>query len=694
MSSVAEGPSRTTAAAAAATATAVAVVGTLGALLSAALASKSGTSTAADQIWIALTILVSIASGLVVTVHRPAERVGWLLLVGGSLWGLGEALLLVGVHGQVVDPGSVAMPMSWGVLGTAARGLGWLLLVLALPYCFPDGRAPWSSRRWPGRVLVAALVGFTLATIVAPKPLETRLAPFDNPLGLPSEWQPLADLLALGSLALAAVALVMSVAGLVHRWRRGDAFRRQQLRWFAAAFALPLALLPFVATDLVRPWMFAAVVLPVPVLIGVALLQRRLYDIRLVASRSITYLLLSACVAMLYAVTVGGVGALLGMSGAPWLGWVGAGVVAVSFAPLHASLRAGVNRITYGQWAEPAAVLAQTSHRLADTADVPALLQSLMRDIADALHLECVWVSNAQGEMLATYGYPPSNTTPVGGSRSGSVPDPRERGCFRLTAYGLDVGHLRWVGHIERPADRELLEHVAQQIGGVVHSAGLVQSLTRAREQLVRASEDERRRLRRDLHDGLGPELAALTLRVDALRNRARTPGVDLDAELVHLRTGIQVAVADVRRVVEGLRPPAVDDLGLGTAIEQLASRIVVGPRLTLDVASLPELPAAVEVVVFRVAQEALTNAVRHADACAVHVGLQIVKGVIVLEVSDDGRGAVAARPGGVGLTSMRERADEIGGRLDVRSAPALGTVVRLEAPLPSTVTTPHEATA
>ena len=683
-----------TATVAAATATAAAVVGTVGALLSAALASKSVTSPGADQIWIAVTILVSIASGLVVTLHRPAERVGWLLLVGGSLWGAGEALLLIGVHGQVVDPGSVTMPMSWGVLGTALRGLGWLVLVVALPYVFPDGRAPWPSRRWPGRVLVAALVGFTLATIVAPKPLEARLAPFDNPLGLPSAWQPLADLLALGSLALAAAALVMSVAGLVHRWRLGDAFRRQQLRWFAAAFALPLALLPFVATDLVRPWMFAAVVLPVPVLIGVALLQRRLYDIRLVASRSITYLLLSACVALLYAVTVGGVGALLGTSGAPWLGWVGAGVVAVSFAPLHTSLRAGVNRITYGQWAEPATVLAQTSRRLADTADVPALLQALMREIADALHLHCVWVSNSGGEMLASYGDPPSRTAPVDGSGRDSVPDPGEPASFRLTAYGLEVGHLRWVGRIERPADRELLEHVAQQIGGVVHSAGLVQSLTRAREQLVRASEDERRRLRRDLHDGLGPELAALTLRVDALRNQARSPGLDLDAELVHLRTGIQVAVADVRRVVEGLRPPAVDDLGLGTAIEQLASRIVVGPRLTLDVASLPELPAAVEVVVFRVAQEAMTNAVRHADACTVHVRLQAAKGVILLEVSDDGRGAVAARPGGVGLTSMRERADEIGGRLDVQSGPAEGTIVRLEAPVPSAVSTRHEATA
>jgi signal transduction histidine kinase len=678
-----------------AAATTIALAGAAGAAVAVGIVSRSGMGTVADQAWIAVAILASIVSGLVVTLHRPAERVGRLLLLGGAMWGVGEALLLTGIQGQVVDPGSVPAAMWWGVLGTAVRGLGWLILVVALPYWFPDGRPPWPGRRWPGRVLVGALAGFTLALLIAPSPLEVRLEQFDSPTGLPSDWQPLADLLALGSLGLAAVALVMAVAGLVHRWRSGDAFRRQQLQWFAAAFAIPLLFLPFVASELVQPWMFAAVVLPAPVLISVAVLQRRLYDIRLVATRSLTYLLLSASVAVLYAVTVAGVGALLGTSGATWLGWVGAGVVAVSFAPLHASLRAGVNRVTYGQWAQPATVLAETSRRLADTADVPSLLQSLTGEIADALRLRSVWVTNTADDVLAAHGDPEPRASLGGLERSGSAgTHGLDAGHLRLTAYGREVGALRWVGRIDRAADRALLEQVAQHIGGVVHSVGLVESLTRAREEVVRAGEEERRRLRRDLHDGLGPELAALTLRVDALRNRARNPGLDLDAELLALRSGIQVAVADVRRIVEGLRPPAVDDLGLGPAVEQLAARIVVGPRLSLDVSALPQLPAAVETAAFRVAQEALTNAVRHADARTVHLRLQADHSGVLLEVRDDGSGGVAHRAGGVGLHSMRERADEVGGRLDVDAAPSGGTRVRLMLPVQSILDTRPEAIA
>ena len=270
----------------------------------------------------------------------------------------------------------------------------------------------------------------------------------------------------------------MAVAGLVHRWRRGDALRRQQLLWFASAFAVPLALLPFVATELVRPWMFAAVVLPVPVLIGVALLQRRLYDIRLVASRSVTYLLLSACVALLYAVTVGGVGALLGMSGRTVArlgrGRRGGGVLRAP-ARLAPGRRSTGSRTVSGPSRRPC-----WRRRAGAWPTPPTFLrcfESLIGEIADALGLECVWVSNSGGAMFVARRRPRHR---VGGRQRA-----RPSRCFRLTAYGREVGHLRWVGRIEAAADRVLLEHVAQQLGGVVHSAGLVQSLTRAREQLV-----------------------------------------------------------------------------------------------------------------------------------------------------------------------------------------------------------------
>jgi signal transduction histidine kinase len=142
--------------------------------------------------------------------------------------------------------------------------------------------------------------------------------------------------------------------------------------------------------------------------------------------------------------------------------------------------------------------------------------------------------------------------------------------------------------------------------------------------------------------------------------------------------------VLDVRRIVEGLRPPALDELGLSGAIEQLADRLTAGTDLLVDVevAGPPALPAAVEVAVYRVAQEALTNVVRHAGARQACVRIRVDGDELVLEVTDDGTGTPAPREGGVGLGSMRERAEELGGRLEVTGRPGAGTRVVARLPV------------
>ena len=345
--------------------------------------------------------------------------------------------------------------------------------------------------------------------------------------------------------------------------------------------------------------------------------------------------------------------------------YLAAGVVAVSFAPLHAALRRGANRMVLGRWAEPAEALAATGRRLHDASDAPALLDTLVEEATEGLALDAVWITDADGRVIAAHGAP-------GEATDGTV----------LTAYGETVGRLDWRGAPLRDAQTRLLRDVAGQIGAVVHGAGLLGSLQAAREGLVRAREEERRRLRRDLHDGLGPELAALTMRVDTLRNRRWQEGVDLDAELVGLRGAIQSAVASVRRVVEGLRPPALDDLGIAAALEQLADGLPGGPVITVEVGPVPTLPAAAEVAVYRVAQEALTNVVRHSGADTVCVRLAADDHVVALTVVDDGSGGAAARDGGLGLGSMRERAAEVGGTVEVLSRPGGGTTVTLRVPL------------
>lgn len=614
-----------------------------------------------NELAVAVVVTVYASVALLVTAVRPGNPVGRLMVLGATAWGAGEGLIALGLHGHL--PALTGWLVS---LGIASRALGWLLLVIAVPFVFPDGRVPWPRRRVPGLVVAGAIALFTAATLLAPVPLDRRAEHIDNPAGLPDHMKTAADALALIGLVACVAALLLSVAGLVHRWRTGDTLRQQQLLWLTLAFVAPVLFLPLIATDVAQPWLFALVTIPVPVAVAVAILQRRLYDVQLAFSRALTYAALSAAVAALYALTVAGVGAVLDQRGAAWLTWLAAGVVAVSFAPLRDVLQRGVSRLTYGQWAEPAEVLGATARRLADATDVPALLDSLATDLSETLRLSRVEIWDSTGHLLAAHGV-------LGASLKKD----------HLIAYGAPVGELRWASQRElRDVDRRLLDDIGRQLGAVVHAAGLVERLRTAQHHLVLTREEERRRLRRDLHDGLGPTLASLTLNVDELRNRWPQLS-DPDAELLTLRSSIQTAVREVRRIVEGLHPAPLDQLGLAGALEQLAS--ATGPSDT-DVAvlvkDLPPLPAAVEVATFRMVQEALTNALRHAHADHVTVTLEAVGGHLSAQVEDDGTGTLTPRAGGVGLTSMRERAEELGGTLSLHSDPSRGTTVRIELPL------------
>jgi len=215
--------------------------------------------------------------------------------------------------------------------------------------------------------------------------------------------------------------------------------------------------------------------------------------------------------------------------------------------------------------------------------------------------------------------------------------------------------------------------------------------LQRSRERLVEAREEERRRLRRDLHDGLGPQLSSQALTIDAVRALMRRDPDAAEALLLDLKADAQAAVTDIRRLVYGLRPPALDDLGLLGALRESAAQysakglgvLVEGPERLLP------LPAAVEVAVYRIAQEALTNVARHAGAntCTVYLALGGAR-VLCLEVRDDGDGIPDPQThssvrAGLGLTSMRERATELGGSLVVEPLPEGGTRVRATLPLP-----------
>jgi signal transduction histidine kinase len=235
-------------------------------------------------------------------------------------------------------------------------------------------------------------------------------------------------------------------------------------------------------------------------------------------------------------------------------------------------------------------------------------------------------------------------------------------------------------------ADRRLLGDLARQAGVAVHAVRLTADLQRSRERLVTSREEERRRLRRDLHDGLGAQLAGLNVQAGVLRRLIPHDPEAADGLVAELREELRAAIGDIRRLVYDLRPPALDDLGLSGALERLAERYgAEGEGLRVQVETpeeLPPLPAAVEAAVYRIAQGAFTNVVRHARARECIVRLATMDGWLKIEITDNGVGIAEEHDPGVGLLSMRERAAELGGSCEIESPAAGGTRLLVRLPL------------
>jgi signal transduction histidine kinase len=304
------------------------------------------------------------------------------------------------------------------------------------------------------------------------------------------------------------------------------------------------------------------------------------------------------------------------------------------------------------------------------------VLPVMVETIADTLRLPYVAVELAaeSGQAAATHG------TPAAGVAL----------RLPLVHAGERVGTLligaRAHGETLDPADRRLLEDFARRASAAASAVALSVEVQRSRERLVTAREEERRRLRGDLHDGLGPTLAGAVLTIDAARRVLASDPQGADALLDRAAASVEGTVTDLRRVVYALRPPALDQLGLVGALAQQAATLSMGDvDLICEVVApdpMPPLPAAVEVAAFRIAQEALTNVARHSEARRAVVSIA-VDAALRLDVRDDGLGLPDHPRTGVGLTSMRERSTELGGSFEIARADGGGTLVRVRLPLP-----------
>jgi signal transduction histidine kinase len=545
-------------------------------------------------------------------------------------------------------------------------------------------------------VLGAGLTGISDA--FNPDGLDTAID-LENPFGVSAAiggWLTTQDLFGDLSEVGPALLLASSIAALVSlilRLHRAWGDERQQLKWFLYAtlpasvsfsyifviFArLYFPMLTFLDPFLPFQWLFTYIndyyvpvisLLFVPVFTFIAILRYRLFDIDVVINRTLVYGALSACVVGIYVLAVVALGTVFQARGNLAISLLATGFVAVLFQPLRSRLQRSVNRLMYGERDDPYAVISRLGKRLEATLAPETVLPTIVGIVREALKLPYAAIALPQDgndfEIVAASGQEP----------------PADPLVLPLTYGGESVGKLllaaRAPGESFSAADRRLLDGLARHAGVAVHGVRVMADLRRSRERLVLAREEERRRLRRDLHDELAPTLAALGLGAATVGELIPTDPKEAAFANEKLRSAIRATVGDVRRLVYDLRPPALDELGLVEAMRQRASRYGVGAEGFLATVEapdeLPPLPAAVEVACYRIVQEALMNVSRHARASACTLRLACADGrALTIEVTDDGVGLPETPEGGVGLSSMRERAAELGGECEiVRSWPS-----------------------
>ena len=620
-----------------------------------------------------LTIAYCVVGALVASRH-PHNPIGWMYCATGffsavNMLSSGYALYSELALNSDLLPG--AMFARWLTFWIWIPNI---MFPITFPLLlFPDGKL--LSARWRPIVWSAGfgLLGVTSSMAFHPGPLENMGFSGSNPYGISGGETVISALLTLAA-PLLLIGVFGSIASIIIRFRRAVGIERAQLKWLVVAGVVVIVgnilggipwwlwgdnpitqELSIVVADITIVTIVAAT--------GVAILRYRLWDIDVLINRTLVFGSLTALVIGLYIILVGSLGMLL--------------------QPLRERLQRSVNRLMYGERDDPYAVLRRLSAQLEVVAASQSVLPTIVETVAEALKLPYVAISLKQGNQFAIAAEYSRFSVTGSQHQNGMKILPL---IYQLETIGQLLLVPRAAGETFSYTDHHLLETIARQAGIAAYNVRLTQDLQRSRERLVTTREEERRRLRRDLHDGLGPILAAMSFKLDAVHNLAELDASAVKKLVAELKTQMQEALGDIRRIAYDLRPPALDELGLVGALKAHITSYnqVQGLQITLEAPeNPPPLPAAVEVAAYRIALEAMTNVSRHAGARHCYVRLSLPDD-LCLEVTDDGRGMSASGRSGVGLMSMRERAEELGGMCVAETLPQGGTGVKARLPLSS----------
>lgn len=608
-------------------------------------------------------VLIYVIVGIIMYLRKPNQ---WVVLL--------YSLILLSISTLFSLDLIPAPEQNYGVLAFLAN-LSFGALFFGF-YIFPDGRFVPGWTKW---LMVAWIINTVLISFAPDTPLD------------PNSWPIIVNL------PLFIILFGSAPYAQVYRYRKAsNAAQRQQIKWviFGLAinvigfllFWIPVNFVPELSQvertialyDIVGGTLLIVSYALLPLSIGYALLRYRLWDIDPIIHRTLVYILLTVVIVVLYTGLAVFLGSMLEPLGNFTVSLFATGLIAVLFQPLYQFLQKSVNRWLYGERENPYRVISRLGQNLEDSISPDAILSTIVNSVRKAFKLPYAAIILKQEDLILD--------TVSSGNNTGEVLK------WSIVYHQKKVGELhispRSPGEEFSTADNNLLKDLTRQTGIAIHAIGVNLELQRARERLVFTREEERLRLRRDLHDELGSQLASQNLLLDTVYRQIETNPQAARELLTKLKMHTQDAIHGIRRLVHDLRPPSLDDLGLVGAVregienyqDKLLFSFIVPDRL-------PSLTAAVEVAAFRIIQEAVANVVKHAKATSCQIIIEVEDGdrFIFLKVKDNGRGVYLNSQSGIGLNTMRERAEELGGTFQIIDNEPVGTQIIVQLPLQET---------
>jgi signal transduction histidine kinase len=613
--------------------------------------------------------------GWVVARRRPTLPIGWLLLLGG----VANAVLFTAnwwaVQSLVHDPGSLRGGAFAAWITVWLQPFPLPLVLIAPLVLFPTGSA--RSRRWWWFVVAScgaiAVLAAVAAVLAVPAALGSHPATLLDVPGVAKRGvggvavgvASLAQLLGMGTALVAVVGVI---------WARRHAVGVDRQAYGTVLVGALVVVATFVAGALVAPLtgqrhtapeeLYSVALLAIPAAIAVGIARFQVYELRAAVNRTVLIVLVGVSLATVYLAVLWVLAAVLDdptLLSVPSA--LGAGAVVLASAPVASAVRRAMRR-WLGRPDRPGLLADRLRDRVTAETDAGEALRALAEGLRDELRLGSV--------ALHVEGLPSAVV--------GEADDPITRVPL---AYGQQsIGEIEVSarsGEALAPTDVRFLGEVAGFLAVAAEAIRVSDSLRQAQHALETAHAEERRRVRRDLHDGIAPTLASVRLKLSALRRTSDGSGL-LDDAIAQVSDTIR----EVRRIVDGLQPSVLEDLGLVPALQILVAdvRQTADMRLALEAPpTMPELPADAANTAYRVVSEALANVMRHSRASACLVRVDHRAGMLEVEISDDGQGFDTDRAGGMGLRSIATRASLANGEASIASVPGAGTTVTVRVP-------------